>query len=132
MRFLLDTNILSDLARHPHGRIFDQIKDVGEQNICTSIVVAAELRYGAAKKDSSRLTMQLEAILHAIDVLAFEQPADAVYGELRTRLERAGESIGANDLLIAAHALTLDHTMVTDNERKFSRIKNLRVENWLR
>jgi tRNA(fMet)-specific endonuclease VapC len=132
MRFLLDTNILSDLVRHPHGRIFDQIKDVGEQNICTSIVVAAELRYGAAKKDSSRLTMQLEAILHAIDVLAFEQPADAVYGELRTRLERAGESIGANDLLIAAHALTLDHTMVTDNERKFSRIKNLRVENWLR
>jgi tRNA(fMet)-specific endonuclease VapC len=132
MRFLLDTNILSDLVRHPHGRIFDQIKDVGEQNICTSIVVAAELRYGAAKKDSSRLTMQLEAILHAIDVLAFEQPADAVYGELRTRLERAGESIGANDLLIAAHALTLDHTMVTDNEREFSRIKNLRVENWLR
>jgi tRNA(fMet)-specific endonuclease VapC len=132
MRFLLDTNILSDLVRHPHGRIFDQIKDVGEQNICTSIVVAAELRYGAAKKDSSRLTMQLEAILHAIDVLAFEQPADAVYGELRTRLERAGESIGANDLLIAAHALTLDHTMVTDNEREFSRIKDLRVENWLR
>ncbi len=132
MRFLLDTNILSDLVRHPHGRIFDQIKDVGEQNICTSIVVAAELRYGAAKKDSSRLTMQLEAILHAIDVLAFEQPADAVYGELRTRLERAGESIGANDLLIAAHALTLDHTMVTDNEREFSRIKNLRVENWSR
>ena len=132
MRFLLDTNILSDLVRHPHGRIFDQIKDVGEQNICTSIVVAAELRYGAAKKDSSRLTMQLEAILHAIDVLAFEQPADAVYGELRTRLERAGESIGANDLLIAAHALTLAHTMVTDNEREFSRIKDLRVENWLR
>jgi tRNA(fMet)-specific endonuclease VapC len=132
MRFLLDTNILSDLVRHPHGRIFDQIKDVGEQNICTSIVVAAELRYGAAKKDSSRLTMQLEAILHAIDVLAFEQPADAVYGELRTRLERAGESIGANDLLIAAHALTLDHTMVTDNEREFSRVKDLRVENWLR
>ncbi len=132
MRFLLDTNILSDLVRHPHGRIFDQIKDVGEQNICTSIVVAAELRHGAAKKDSSRLTMQLEAILHAIDVLAFEQPADAVYGELRTRLERAGESIGANDLLIAAHALTLDHTMVTDNEREFSRIKNLRVENWSR
>jgi tRNA(fMet)-specific endonuclease VapC len=76
--------------------------------------------------------MQLDAVLHAMDVLAFEQPADAVYGELRTRLERAGESIGANDLLIAAHALTLDHTMVTDNEREFSRIKDLRVENWLR
>ena len=52
MRFLLDTNILSDLVRHPRGRIFDRIKQVGEQNICTSLVVVAELRYGAAKKDS--------------------------------------------------------------------------------
>ncbi len=131
MGFLLDTNILSDLVRNPRGQIFDRIKEVKEQNICTSIVVAAELRYGAAKKASSRLTTQLEAILHAIDVLAFEQPADAIYGELRARLERGGESIGANDLLIAAHALALDHIMVTDNEREFSRVKDLRVENWL-
>jgi tRNA(fMet)-specific endonuclease VapC len=132
MRFLLDTNILSDLVRHPRGRISERIKDVGEQNICTSIVVAAELRYGAAKKDSSRLTMQLQAVLHAIDVLALEQPADAVYGALRARLERAGQSIGADDLLIASHALALGHTVVTDNEREFSRIDDLRVENWLR
>ena len=132
MGFLLDTNILSDLVRHPRGRIFDRIKEVKEQNICTSIVVAAELRYGAAKKASLRLTTQLEAILQAIDVLALEQPADTVYRELRTRLERTGQSIGANDLLIAAHALALDHTMVTDNEREFSRVKDLRVENWLR
>ncbi len=132
MRFLLDTNILSDLVRHPHGRIRDRIKDVGQQKICTSIVVAAELRYGAAKKDCSRLTVQLEAVLHAIDVLALEQPVDAVYGGLRSRLERAGQSIGANDLLIAAHALALGHTVVTDNEREFSRIDDLHVENWLR
>jgi tRNA(fMet)-specific endonuclease VapC len=132
MRFLLDTNILSDLVRHPRGRISDCVKEVGEQNICTSIVVAAELRYGAAKKASSRLTMQLEAVLHAIDVLAFEQPADAVYAEIRTLLERAGQTIGANDLLIAAHALALGHSVVTDNEREFSRVQDLRVENWLR
>jgi tRNA(fMet)-specific endonuclease VapC len=132
MGFLLDTNILSDLVRHPHGPISDRIKEVKERNICTSIVVAAELRYGAAKKASSRLTMQLEAVLHAIDVLAFEQPADAVYAEIRTLLERAGQTIGANDLLIAAHALALGHSVVTDNERKFSRVQDLRVENWLR
>jgi len=132
MRFLLDTNILLDLVRHPHGRIRDRIKDVGQQNICTSIVVAAELRYGAAKKDSSRLTMQLEAVLDAIDVFALEQPTDAVYASLRADLERAGQSLGANDLLIAAHALALGHTVVTDNEREFSRIDDLRVENWLR
>jgi len=132
MRFLLDTNILSDLVRHPQGRISERIKEVGEPNICTSIVVAAELRYGAAKKNSSRLTMQLEAVLRAIDVLALEQPADAVYGALRARLEQAGQSFGANDLLIASHALALGHTVVTDNAREFSRIDDLRIENWLR
>jgi tRNA(fMet)-specific endonuclease VapC len=132
VRFLLDTNILSDLVRHPRGRIFDRIKAVGEENICTSVVVASELRYGAAKKASSRLTMQLEAVLDAVDVLALEQPVDAVYGEVRARLERAGQSIGGNDLLIAAHALTLGHTIVTDNEREFSRVVDLRIENWLR
>ncbi len=132
MQFLLDTNILSDLVRHPRGAISNRISEVGEQNICTSIVVAAELRYGAAKKGSSVLAMQLEAILHAIDVLALEEPADLIYGELRARLERAGRSIGANDLLIAAHALALGHTVVTDNVREFSRIDDLHFENWLR
>src|SRR5271168_2726834 len=98
----------------------------------TSIIVAAELRYGAAKKGSLRLTRQLEAVLGAVDVLALEAPTDAAYGELRARLEEAGKLIGANDLLIAAHALDLDHTLVTDNEREFSRIDGLRVDNWLR
>ena len=132
MGFLLDTNILSDLVRHPHGRITDRIAEVGERQICTSIIVAAELRYGAAKKASSRLTTQLEAVLGAVEVLALGSPVDTIYGEARARLERAGHSIGANDLLIAAHALALGHTMVTDNEREFSRITDLRIENWLR
>ena len=132
MRFLLDTNIVSDLVRHPRGRIADRIAEVGEQHICTSIIVAAELRYGAAKKGSSRLTAQLEAVLDALDVLVLEAPVDIVYGELRARMEQAGQPMGGNDLLIAAHALALGHTVVTDNEREFSRIDDLRVENWLR
>ena len=132
MRFLLDTNILSDLVRHPRGRIADRIKRVGERQVCTSIVVAAELRCGAAKKGSLRLTSQLEAVLRALEVLSLESPTDAVYGKLRARLERAGQLIGGNDLLIAAHALAMDHTMVTDNEGEFSRVKDLRIENWLR
>jgi tRNA(fMet)-specific endonuclease VapC len=113
MGFLLDTNILSDLARHPRGRIADRIAEVGEQHVCTSIVVAAELRYGAARKASSRLSAQLEAVLGAAEVLALESPVDTIYGEARARLERAGQNIGANDLLIAAHAFALDHTVVT-------------------
>jgi tRNA(fMet)-specific endonuclease VapC len=132
MRFLLDTNILSDLVRDPHGRIAHRIAEVGEGFICTSVIVAAELRYGAAKRASARLTAQLEAVLGAVDVLALEPPVDVVYGELRVRLERVGRPIGANDMLIAAHALSLGHTMVTDNEREFSRVAELRMENWLR
>ena len=132
MRYLLDTNVVSDLVRNPQGRVAERIRKIGEAQVCTSIIVAAELRYGAAKKGSSRLTSQLDAVLAALEVLPFEVPADAHYGSLRMLLERAGKPIGANDLLIAAHALALGHTIVTDNEREFARVRGLRLENWLR
>lgn len=132
LRFLLDTNIVSDLVRQPQGRVAAKLAEVGEDAIATSIIVAAELRYGAGKKASPRLTRQLEAVLGAIEILPLEAPADARYGELRAALERAGTPIGANDLLIAAHALALDMVLVTDNMREFERVVGLRVENWLR
>jgi tRNA(fMet)-specific endonuclease VapC len=132
MAFLLDTNILSDLMRHPRGRVADKIAAVGERQICTSIIVAAELWYGASKKASPRLAAQLKEMLRGIDVLRLESPADVIYGELRARLEAHGRPISANDMLIAAQALALHHTLVTDNEREFSRIGGLSVENWLR
>jgi tRNA(fMet)-specific endonuclease VapC len=137
MRYLLDTNIVSDLIRNPQASIAQHIRKVGEPQICTSIIVAAELRYGAAKKSSARLSAQLETVLGALEVLPFEAPADAIYGSLRTELERAGKPIGANDLLandllIAAHALALGYTLVTDNEKEFARVANLRRQNWLR
>jgi tRNA(fMet)-specific endonuclease VapC len=132
MRYLLDTNIVSDLVRNPQGRVAQHIRKIGEAQVCTSIVVAAELRYGAAKKQSSRLTAQLQAVLGALEVLPFEAPADTTYGALRARLERAGRPIGANDLLIAAQALALGYTIVTDNEREFAQIKDLPRVNWLR
>jgi len=132
MRYLLDTNIVSDLIRNPQGSIAQHIRKVGEAQICTSIIVAAELRYGAAKKSSARLSAQLETVLGALEVLPFEAPADAIYGSLRTELERAGKPIGANDLLIAAQALALGYTLVTDNEKEFARVANLRRQNWLR
>ena len=131
MRYLLDTNIVSDLVRNPHGRITQRIRKVGEASICTSIIVAAELRYGSAKKQSTRLAAQLEAVLNALEVVPFDVPADSVYGLLRARLEQGGQPIGANDLLIAAQAVALGHVLVTDNEREFTRVGDLRVENWL-
>jgi len=132
MRYLLDTNIVSNLVKDPHGRVADRIKAIGESNICTSIIVAAELRYGTTKKTSPRLSAQVEAVLGAIDTLPFESPADEIYGAVRTQLELAGTPVGGNDLLIAAQAIALDHTLVTNNDKEFARINGLRVENWLR
>jgi tRNA(fMet)-specific endonuclease VapC len=131
-RRLLDTNILSDLVRNPQGRVAARIAEAGEAAICTSILVAAELRFGAAKKRSDRLTVQLESILSAIDIQPFDAPADAAYAELRAQLEAAGAPIGANDMLIAAHALATRCILVTDNEREFGRVAGLTIENWLR
>ena len=132
MRYLLDTNIVSDLVRNPQGPVAGHIRVVGEANVCTSIVVAAELRYGAKKKASARLSAQLEAVLDALEVLPLEAPVDREYGACRTRLEQAGQPIGGNDLLIAAHALALGYAVVTDNEREFTRVEGLVCENWLR
>lgn len=132
MRYLLDTNILSDLVRNPQGRVFEAIARVGEGEVCTSVIVAAELRYGAARRGSERLTAQLEAILAALPVLSLEPPADEAYGRIRAGLESAGQPIGANDLLIAAHAISGGLTLVTDNVREFERVEGLAVENWLR
>jgi tRNA(fMet)-specific endonuclease VapC len=131
MRYLLDTNIVSDLVRNPQGRIAQHIRKIGERQVCTSIIVAAELRYGA-KKQSARLTARLQAVLGAIEVLPLEAPADTTYGALRARLEKAGRPIGANDLLIAAQTSALGYTIVTDNEKEFAQIKDLPRENWLR
>lgn len=130
-RFLLDTNIVSDVARFPQGLVAEYIAAVGERQVCTSIVVAAELRYGAARRRSDRLTRRIEAILTAIDVLAFDEPADRRYAELRTHLERRGTPIGPNDLLIAAQALALGLTVVSANVDEFLRVPGLEVENWL-
>lgn len=127
----MDTNIISDLVRHPHGVVAEKIAKEGERSICTSIVVAGELRFGAAKRGSNRLTTQLEAILSALEVLPLDEPADRCYGELRNNLEQSGKIIGPNDMLIAAHALALDCIMVTANVREFSHVSGLKVENWL-
>jgi tRNA(fMet)-specific endonuclease VapC len=132
VRFLLDTNVVADLVRHPNGRVANHIARAGEEHVGTSIIVAAELRYGAAKKGSSRVSKQLEEVLGVLEVMPFEAPADTVYGELRARLDRAGRAMAANDLLIAAQALAHGCVVVTDHEQEFSRVDGLQLENWLR
>ena len=116
----------------PQGKVAARIAHVGEESVCTSIIVAGELRYGAARKGSARLLAQLLTVLDAFEILPFETPAEITYGDLRARLEVTGKPIAGNDMLITAHAVSLGHTMVTNNEREFSRVDGLPVENWLR
>ena len=130
-RYLLDTNIISDLVRNPAGQATQRLLAVGDENVCTSIIVASELRYGCAKKGSAKLQERVEEVLAAIPVLPLEAPADVEYGAIRADLERRGQPIGHNDLLIAAHACVLGTTLVTANVGEFSRIETLKVENWL-
>ena len=122
---------MSDLVRNPGGVVAKQISRVGEDSVCTSIIVAAELRYGALKATSAKLSERVELILSALEILPLEAPADREYAALRHHLSRQGTPIGPNDLLIAAHALAQDLTVVTGNVREFSRVPGLKVKNWL-
>ena len=131
LRYLLDTNVVSDLIRHPQGTVATRIASAGEDTVCTSIIVAAELRFGAEKSGSEKLVDRVDLILSALDVLPLESPADRHYGEIRQHLAQKGKPIGPNDLLIAAHARALNLTVVTANAGEFSRVPGLQVKDWL-
>ena len=118
--YMLDTSIMSDLIKAPHGKAARQIARVGERNVCASIVAAAELRYGCAKSGSKRLPRTVEDLLSEISVLPFDAPADAEYGAIRAALDSAGRPIGGNDLLIAAHARA---TGADDRDSEHERIQ---------
>jgi tRNA(fMet)-specific endonuclease VapC len=129
-RYMLDTNIVSYLAREPQGRVAQRIATLGGEGLCVSIIVAAELRYGCAKKASAKLSQQIDAILAAIEIVPFDAPADSAYAAIRSELEADGRPIGPNDLLIAAHARALGATLVTANIGEFARVGGLALENW--
>ena len=130
-RYLLDTNILTDLIKNPGGRVKQRIAAVGERNVCTSIIVACELRFGARKKNAPLLSARIESLLQAMEVLPLDGEVDRTYAEVRHALETSGRSSGANDLLIAAHALNEDCILVTNNMSEFVHVPELIVENWL-
>lgn len=132
IRYLLDTNAVSDLVNNPGGKLQSKIAAVGEHRVCTSIIVAAELRYGVEKRQSKVLAAQVEAVLSRLEVLPFAAPADRTYGMLRARLRSPGQPIGGTDLFVAAHALAIGCAIVSDNVREFGRIEGLQCENWLR
>ena len=130
LQYMLDTNIFSSLLKNPDGAVSKKIEKAGERSICCSIIVACELRYGAEKKQSDALTRRVDTILAAMPVIPLTQPVDRAYGLLRATLNSAGQPIGPNDMLIAAHALTENLTLVTANLKEFQRVRALSVENW--
>ena len=130
LRYMLDTNVVSALIRRPDSEFAARVAALPEGSYAISVIVASELRYGAAKRGSPRLTERIEAVLEALDVLPLAEPADRLYGEIRSWMERTGQPIGLNDLLIAAHARALDTILVTNNLREFRRVPGLTVEDW--
>jgi tRNA(fMet)-specific endonuclease VapC len=129
--YLLDTNIISALARQPDGAVAKKINKLKPEQIATSLIVSSEIRFGLAKSNSPRLIENLSLILDNLEILPLEAPVDTHYADIRFALERSGTPIGPNDLFIAAHARALGRTLVTDNVREFERVSGLKVENWL-
>lgn len=127
---LLDTNICIYIinARPPEVLVRFHRFHLGGVGI--SSIVAAELAYGVAKSGSARNRSALEMFLTPLEILPFDDKAFWAYGDLRADLERQGRSIGAMDTMIAAHALSLDAILVTNNTREFSRVAGLRLDNW--
>ena len=134
MRYLLDTNILVYVlnARSHHQAVLDRFDREEPRDMVVSSITLAELRFGIEKsrlrETSGRV---LQHVLDALNVVPFDAKAAQMYGSVRAALEAEGKPIGRLDTLIAAHALSLDLTLVTNNVREFSKVRRLRVENWV-
>ncbi len=129
--FLLDTNALTELARHPFGQCSHRMTAVGSESVFTSVIVAGEVQFGIDRFRAFRLLRQMERVLETIEIRPLQFEVVACYSRLRIDLETRGLPIGANDMWIAAHALAENAVLVTNNIREFSRINGLKVENWM-
>ena len=131
MRFMLDTNTCVDLIRQRNDRILRKVKRRRAEDLCVSSVTLSELEYGAAKSgDPGKNRLALAEFMAPLSVMPYDDAAAPVYGRVRAELERAGTPIGPLDTMIAAHALALGLTVVTDNEREFRRVADLKIQNW--
>ncbi len=133
IKYLIDTNIcIYIMNKRPIGIIhkFKQF-DVGEIGVST--ITVSELQYGVSKSKNRRLNKQrIEEFLFPLEILPYDEIAATIYGDIRVQLEKRGEPIGPLDLLIAAHALSRNLVLISNNEKEFKRVKNLKVENWVK
>ena len=131
MRYLLDTDICIFIARRNPTRVIDRFDRLPAGDVGISVISYGELWFGAEKSNQPKDALEvLSDLLEGVRVIPLDEQVSAVYGKMRLYLERKGQQIGNNDLWIAAHCLQLGLTLVTNNEREFSRIPNLAIENW--
>ena len=130
-RFMLDTNIVSDLVRNPRGRVQGKLRHHGINTVCLSAIVVSEIRFGLLAKASEKFNDLVESALSRIAVVDYEEKVSFAYAHIRNDLQKRGLLIGVTDLFIAAHAKSLGLTLVTNNVREFSRVEGLKIENWL-
>jgi len=129
--YLLDTNTCIYIINRRPAKVFEHFAGLHVGEIAISSITGAELTFGVAKSGSQRNQLALDKFLAPLEILPFDEAAMRRYGILRSDLERQGTPIGALDLLIAAHALALGATLVSNNLREFRRVKGLSLENWL-
>ena len=131
---MLDTNIISDMMRNPHGpamqRSAKKLEEDPKAESCTSLVVNCELLFGLTQRPSPRLLAAYDRVMATLEVLPIDVELAPVYARLRGHMESQGFAMGPNDLLIAAHALTVNATLISA-DAAFARVPGLQVENWL-
>lgn len=132
MKYMLDTNICIYIIKKKPEKVFQRFRMLKAGDVCISSITLAELEYGVQKSEyKERNSIALTCFLAPVDILAFNDMAALEYGRIRADLEKSGNAIGSYDLLIAAHCLAEDLTLVSNNTAEFQRIAGLRLENWV-
>ena len=131
MKFMLDTNICIYIIKNKPAKVLKKFSKVEPKDVCISSITSSELWFGVNKSSNfERNAIALEEFLSPLTILEYDESASKIYGEIRAELEKKGQVIGSMDLLISAHAISRNLTLVTNNSREFKRIKDLDIENW--
>ena len=131
MKYLIDTNICIYIMNKRPIEVIHKFKQFDVDEICVSTITVSELQYGVVKSKNRRLNKQrVEEFLAPFEIIPYDEIAANMYGDIRYQLEKRGEPIGSLDLLIAAHAMSGNFVLITNNEKEFKRVKNLKIENW--
>lgn len=131
-KIMLDTNICIYIMKNRPEHVRNKLKEFDVGDVCLSSIVVSELYYGAYKSEhTEKNLLALEYFLKPFDIIEYDLNASIEYGSIRASLEKSGKVIGGLDMMIAAHARSLDMTLVTNNVKEFDRIENLVIDNWI-